>query len=219
MALYRLGGIAALFEAAVYIFGFVVFLGVLGGTGLDTDAARLAYLAETKALTQFANIIIYVAFGAALVVLVTALHTRLQAASPALSKVAAAFGVIWAGIVITSGMVANIGIDMVLTASEASTERAMAIWQSTTVVQEGLGGGVEVVGGLWLLLLSIAGWRGAQLSKGLHALGMVIGACGVLTLIPAISEIGAAVFGLGQILWFLWVGVALLRIPDIPQAA
>lgn len=34
---------------------------------------------------------------------------------------------------------------------------------------------------------------------------------GILTMIPAFGEVGGAVFGLGLILWFLWLGLVMLR--------
>jgi hypothetical protein len=73
-----------------------------------------------------------------------------------------------------------------------------------------LGGAVELPGGLWLLLVSWAAWRGGELPKGLNYLGLLVGAAGVLTAVPTLGELGA-VFGLGSIVWFLWLGIVLLR--------
>jgi hypothetical protein len=78
-------------------------------------------------------------------------------------------------------------------------------------VEEGLGGGIEVPGGLWVLLVSIAGLRGATLPRQLHYLGVGNGLAGILTIVPGV-ELFAVVFGLGMLAWFAWVGVALLRV-------
>lgn len=209
--LQKIGGIAALYEAAAYIIGFTLYFGVLDSSSLDGIAAKLTYLAETKSLQQSANAIIYVGFGVALVVLITALHERLISKSEAMARIASAFGLIWAGLVISSGMIANIGIDMVLDVRATDPAQAATIWQSLAAVQGGLGGGVEIVGGLWLLLLSVAALDGNALPKLLNYLGIVVGSAGIITVIPPISEMGAAIFGLGQILWFLWIGIALLQ--------
>ena len=82
-------------------------------------------------------------------------------------------------------------------------------------MQNGLGGGNEVVGGLWVLLVSLAAlWKGG-LPKTLNYLGVVIGLAGLITVVPGIEVIGAlsglgVVFGLGFIVWFVWVGIFLL---------
>ena len=56
------------------------------------------------------NLFIYVFFGVVLVVLSLALHQRLAAHAEALTKVATAFALIWAGLVIAAGMIANTGL-------------------------------------------------------------------------------------------------------------
>jgi hypothetical protein len=48
-------------------------------------------------------------------------------------------------------------------------------------------------------------------------LGVAVGTAGILTVAPPLTEVGA-VFGLGQILWFAWIGVLMLRRMDGPKA-
>ena len=60
------------------------------------------------------NIFICVVFGVALVVLALALHARLKGGSSALVQIATVFGLIWAGLVIASGMISNIGMNNVV---------------------------------------------------------------------------------------------------------
>ncbi len=74
----------------------------------------------------------------------------------------------------------------------------------------GLGGGNELVGGLWVLLVSIAGWRTRALPRALNAVGIVSAAAGLITVIPGFEDVGM-VFGLGLIVWFAWLGTVLLR--------
>ena len=52
----------------------------------------------------------YVFFGFFLIVLSLALYDRLKSGAPALMQVATAIGIIWAGSLIASGMVANAGL-------------------------------------------------------------------------------------------------------------
>lgn len=76
---------------------------------------------------------------------------------------------------------------------------------------EGLGGGNEIVGGLWVLLVSSAALRAGGLPRALNYLGVVIGVAGLLTVVPALGELGGAIFGLGSIAWFVWLGIVMLR--------
>jgi hypothetical protein len=157
------------------------------------------------------NLIIYVLFGVALVVLSLGLHERLHGESPAVMQVATAFGLIWATVVIASGMVFNVGMERVVDLYATDPGQAATVWQAIHAVFNGIGGGIEILGGLWTLLISWAAWRTGSLSKALNGLGMVVGLAGIVTIVPAFGEIGGAVFGLSQILWFAWLGIAMLR--------
>lgn len=71
------------------------------------------------------------------------------------------------------------------------------------------GGGNEIVGGLWLLLVSWSALRGG-LPKALNGVGLLVGAAGIVMLLPPLADVGA-IFGLGITVWYVWAGVALLR--------
>ena len=78
-------------------------------------------------------------------------------------------------------------------------------------IVEGMGGGNEIVGGLWVLLLSIAAIKADDLSRKFNYLGIFVGFFGILTIYPA--EILTEVFGLSQIVWFSWLGLIMLKQP------
>lgn len=192
--LQRMGGLAALFEASAFVFGFWVFFALLEPAAYgaaDVAAARhVAFLADNRAILTVWNLVIYVAYGAFLVVLALALHERLKGAAPALATTGAAFGLIWAGLVIASGMVANIGLDAIVELAGTDPAGAAVVWPSYQFVVNGLGGGNEIVGGLWVLLVSFAAVRPGGLPRPLNALGAVVGAAGLLTTIPALESLG-----------------------------
>jgi hypothetical protein len=125
-------------------------------------------------------------------------------------QTATAFGLIWAGLVIASGMLIINNMGVVLNLYGTDPAQAASVWVGLKAVEEGLGGGVELPGGLWVLLVSWAALRGGGLPKALNFLGVVIGLAGLLTLVPSL-DVFEAVFGLGFIVWFLWAGIALLR--------
>jgi len=208
--LQKLGGIAALIEAALYVTGFALFLTVLDPSGYEGYAQKVEFLADNQVASFIANLLIYVVFGVVLVVLVLALHAQLKNGSPAIMQTATVFGLIWAGLVIASGMIANIGSSTVVDLFSENQDQAVSLWLAIMTVQEALGGGNEIVGGLWVLLLSWAALRTGKLPKVLNYLGVLVGLAGILTVVPAFDVL-TDVFGLSQIAWFAWLGIVMLR--------
>jgi hypothetical protein len=210
--LQKIGGIAALIEGFVYIVGFAVMLTLLAPDhAADLNSVeKLAFLLERQNIFQALHFLIYVVFGVFLVVLTVALHERLKVGASVLVQIGSAFGLVWAGLVIASGMVANIGLQAVADIYAKDPTLATSVWLAVSTVQNGLGGGVELVGGLWVLLLSFAALRSKALPVALNYIGLLVGLAGILTVIPGLSDLGA-IFGLGQIVWFLWLGSFMWR--------
>lgn len=210
--LQKVGGAAALFNALLYVIGFAFMATVLnpGNTEGWSAAQRLSFVLERKALFQAWTTLIYVVFGVVLVVLSVSLHERLKGASTSLMQITTSFGLIWSGLVIASGMVGSVGLEAVSSLHAADPSQAVSTWTAIGAVQNALGGGVEVVGGLWVLLISLAARGSHGLPKALTYLGFVVGIAGILTVAPPLGELGA-VFGLTQIAWFAWVGILMLR--------
>lgn len=208
----RIGGIAALSAAATFIIGIVMFATVLSDytTGDPTPSESVAFLADNQTAFQIWNIVIYILFGIALVPLALALHERLTANSSPIVPIATAFGIIWATLVIGTGMIANIGLGTVVDLQDSDPAGAASVWSTLDAVQNGLGGGNEIVGGLWVLLISWAALQAQRLPTALCYLGVVSGVAGLVTIVPAFEVIGA-VFGLGLIVWFAWVGAVMMR--------
>ena len=93
----------------------------------------------------------------------------------------------------------------------ANKAQAASLWLAVNSVVTGLGGGNEIVGGLWVLLVSWAALRAGGLPRALAYLGLVLGVAGILqTAVPALEVLGA-IFGLGFIVWFVWLGIVLVR--------
>jgi len=212
--LQRARGIASLIEGGTYVAGFGVMLAYLAPRGF-TDAqgdpaASLTFLLENQAAMYLWYLLIYLVAGAALVVLTLGIHDRLKDTAPALAQVAAAFGLIWSGLVLASGMVALVGQRAAVDLAADNLTEAVSTWSSVSIVQDALGGGIEIVGALWVLLLSIAAIRRRLLPRGLAVLGIVIGVAGMWTLVPQVED-AASVFGLGFIAWYVWAGRTLLR--------
>lgn len=218
--LQKWGGAAALFEALAYIIGFIGFIAVVNVGGITDPVDKVAAIVANQGMLTALMLIVYVAWGASLVVLTLALHERLNGKNSALARTATAFGLIWSVLVIASGMIYIVGMETVVALQVTNPEQAATVWLAIGSIFNGLGGGVEVVGGIWVLLLSVAGLRGGYFGRGLHYLGYLVGAAGVVSVIPAAAEISASIFGLTQIVWFAWLGINMLRRPvSVTQGA
>ena len=209
--LQKMGGVAALYEAVAYVVGIVFFIFLVDSSSVVDPVEKVALLVDNQALMYLITLIIYVVFGVFMVVLSLALHERLKAGSPAMMQTATAFGLIWAGVVIASGMIYNIGMGTVIDLYGTDPAQAATVWLAISSVFDGIGGGVEVLGGLWMLLINWVALKTGKLSKALNYIGLVIGLAGIVTIVPALGELGGMIFGLGQIVWFLWLGIIMLR--------
>jgi hypothetical protein len=59
--------------------------------------------------------------------------------------------------------------------------------------------------------------RAGELPKALNYFGVVLGVVGILSTIPALFLTLALVFGMGKIVWTIWLGIVMLR--SKPNAA
>jgi hypothetical protein len=210
--LQKFGGFAALYMAVAYLIGMVIFLVVLDYPSITDQAQKIALLVDKQMVFFSTNLLMYVFFGVFLIVLTLALYDRLKSGAPAIMQVATVIGIIWAGSLIASGMVSNAGIAPVVALYAKDPAQAALTWQGIETVASGLGNGNgEILGGLLTLLVSLAALRAGGLPKGLNILGLLVGAVGLISIIPGLTEVMVGVFGLSQIIWFVWLGIVLLR--------
>lgn len=208
-SLQKWAGVSALAEAVIYISAFIYFGVYWAFPGDGLAAEQALYFRDNQLVFSLVNLLIYVVFGLFLAVLVCGIYERLKSSSPAIIQLASLFGLIWVGVIIASGMIATIGLQSVVELAPENPERAMEVWSIVSLMVEALGGGNELVGGLWVLLLSIGALRGRQLSKALNYLGLFVGIAGLCTVYPA--DIFTEIFGISQIVWFIWLGFTLLK--------
>jgi hypothetical protein len=209
--LQKFGGLAALYMAISHLIGLVIFIGVLDYLNLTDPMQKLAMNVEKQTVIFSTNLLMYVFFGFALVILSLALYDRMKSGAPALIQVAAAIGLIWAGSLIASGMAANAGLATVVALYAKDPTQAALTFQAIEAITNGLGNANgEILGGAWTLLVSLAALRSGGLTKALNILGLFVGVIGIITIIPALTDF-TGIFGLGQIIWFTWLGIVLLR--------
>ncbi len=207
----KAGGIAALYIALALFAAMPFFLLVVDYQGAGTIAEKVAVVVANYASLYAMYLVSYVFYGFALGVLAFALYDRLAGRAPAMMRAATAMGLLWSVALVTSGMVWNYGMTTVVAVAKTNPAQAQMVWQSVEPVSEALGGaGGEILGGLWILLLSVVALRTGALPKLLGWFGIVLGAAGLASVAPPLQD-AAIAFGLLLIVWFVWVGVALTR--------
>ncbi len=212
--LQKLGGWAAWIHALAYIVSMVlggILMFPLLGRG---PGAYVAFVAGNPAVVYVWNLVAYWGAAVTLVVMVLALYERLRSSAPGAAPLAAAFGLIWAALIIGSGnlMLRDVGLLAELYAADPA--QAAAVWVTLEAVENGIVTGNEVVGSLWVLLVSLAAWRAGPWSPWLNWAGLIISLAGLLTIIPPLGEPLSMLFGVGMIIWSVGIGVALLRAPS-----
>lgn len=217
MTFQKLGGFAGLTCAATYLFGFallVTLLAPLGFGTIDIDPLKVVtFIDANPSLLIVWNTVIYIMNALALIVLVLALHARLQRATPHWASVARAIGLIWATLVLGAGMIGNVAVERAAHIYPSDPQRAAEFWEVLHAVELGLGGGNEIAGGVWILLVSLGAMFGRSLGTLTIGLGLLTGAGGLTTLIPILGDVAGAVFGLGAIAWFIVIGLSLILKP------
>lgn len=215
---HRIGGLAALCISAAYLAAIRYFVLFVDYPNVEDPADKVHLLSEHHASLYAMHLISFEFTALALIVVTLALHARMKPLAPFAMQVATAVGLVRAALLLASVMVYNHGMGVVVDLYPQSPGRAAALWQPVETVAEALGGtGGELLGGIWFLLLNTVALRFGALPRVLGWFGAAIGAAGILSVVPALSALGA-VFGLLSIVWFLCLGVILLRASASRQA-
>lgn len=215
----KIGGMAALYEAAAYLTAIVLFLFVLDYPSIVEPVEKVALLVNHQTTMYIMHLLVYEVFGILLVVLALALYDRLKTNAPAVMQTATALGLIWAGVLIASGMIFNAGIAPVVDLYSKDPAQAVSVWLAIESVSNGLSSANgEILGGLWTLLVSWAALRGGGLPKALNYLGILVGVVGLISVVPVLNDM-TGVFGMSQIVWFVWLGSIMLRNKPVKEAA
>lgn len=207
-SLLRWGALAAFVMPLCYFGMFIIFGVVLSVPQGGVVNDRIAYVAEHQWLLAVAYISGYFVFGGLLLIAVQAIHQRLNVAPSALLNNASFFGLLWVSFMMASGMLSIVGMHTMVLLHYKGSSGAETLFYFYTTVVNALGGGIELLGGLWMLLLGLADWRLRQLPMAFNSLGLVVGALGVLTIHQGLPATKVA-FGLGQVVWLFWLGFLL----------
>lgn len=225
MSTLNKGSIAAIIGALTYIFGFILFFVVLDPTGYETPEQYLAFMLEHRDTFFAGYIVIGIIFSFALIMLVQAIYQRFKPFAPELMGFTAIVGYLWAFMVLSSTFIFLTSLETIEKYYAVDPEQALLINHTVSIVVDALGGGIELIGAIWVLLVSVVGLKNKIYNRVLHYSGLFVGIAGVLTLFSGLSflssntffQLTTAIFGLGQIFWFLLLGIFMFR--DLPYTS
>jgi len=213
------GGIAALLEGLALIGNLVLFLIVQPAMGFKMDywdepSKAVPFVVAHQSYFFFGGLFLIVS---ALIVppIVLALYGRLRALSPGLIATATFFGAIGTAMLLLNAIGQYAEFHAFSSLSTTVAEQAQPYG---SIAYDATNEAGEVGLGLWALLLSWAVVSRGGLPRWLGYFGLLVGAADLLMLI------GLPIGLLLSIVWFIAVGVVLLRAPSVaaqgePQAA
>lgn len=215
----KAGGIASLVCGLTYIFGFVLFFGLIEAPVDGSESSRLTFLLSQRDTFFMGYIVIGIVFSLGLILLNQSLLKIFESTSPIAARFNSSLGNIWATFVLASTFIFLVSLPSLANYANTSEGNAVVVLNSVDIVIDALGGGIELLGALWVLLISYMGIKANKYAKTIHIMGVVVGIAGVLTLFSGISfletvplfEATTAIFGLGQIVWFFALANEMIK--------
>ncbi len=211
--LQKVGGASALVCAGTYILAMGLLSTVLTPMANPSMAFDdfIAFFLPHQTIIFIWHFAMYLVNGAFLTLLTLALYHRLKTDAPALALASACFGLLWTGMVFTSGFITLYGWEVIGNLAATDPTQAAQLRLVVDTMTVGIDHSDRFLGSLWVLLTSWAAMRTRQLPRRLNFLGLVIGAGGIVSsAAPALNELGYG-FGIGVIVWWCWLGIVLLQ--------
>lgn len=213
-SIQKIGGIASIISGVAYLVGIVIsVLVVMPSLNLGPEETIL-FLRDHEIMMFLLYLFIYIVAGVALVFIALAVYERLKQRAKVSAQASLAFGFIWSTLVLASGMMLILDAQVVTELYKTNVAQAIQTYITLTAVENALGGGIELPGGIWIILLSVSGLRAKIWPKALNLLGIAIGIAGVITVLPWLHELGS-LFGVGFIVWFIWMGIIMIRTDEV----
>jgi hypothetical protein len=209
--LQKIGGIAALVQGLLFII-FPIFLFVIlprqglpatAGPDILADPASVLTAASKTPLVSIFGLL-DVPIAVSLVLVVLALHERLQGDSPMMMRIATGAGLIGTVLFLAVGMVRFTGISELAARYSQDQAGVTTAYQAVDTVVEGLNNAAVFAFGWWVLLASWTGLTAGRLPKLFCSVGLLLGVTGIITFVFPVPPV------LG-IVWFPWLGALLLR--------
>lgn len=154
-----------------------------------------------------------------LLLIILALDERLQAGSPAVVRIATMLGLASALLFFAVGGLRFTSYPQLSSLYSQDPGAVGAAYLGYLMVDSGLDRAAIFASGWWLLLMNWVALPLREWSKALSYLGLLVGMGGILGgAMPSLAPIALLLY----IVWFLWLGITLVRAPIVvarPSAA
>lgn len=207
----KIGGLCAILLTLIYLIGIVMNATMLDTSSISDPIKLVEFVMKNEAAMLIWITLLYIVFGFVLSVLSISLYRLFKDTDSLLNQVALGIGMMWSVLVIGSGMVHNIGMEAAIELFANSPEKAGELYRVIQTVHVGLGGGIEIVGAMWTLLVAVIGFRYNVFSRWANILGVIVGIAGILTIIPPLFDYVIMIFALGQMIWWIGIGINMIK--------
>jgi hypothetical protein len=211
--LQKIGGIFSIIASVTYIFAMALALSVLTPMANANLGFHeyIAFLVANKRLIHIWHFSMYFINGVCLTMIVLALYERLKNSSPVIAKMATVFGFIWTAFVFLSGLLIIHGTEAVIELYGKNKNHAEILKQIIDTITMSIDHSDKLLGCLWVGMVSIVALKNKMLPKVVNIIGITISIVGLIgTIIPSLLTI-SYVFGFGAIIWWLCIGVFMIR--------
>ncbi|TDO98649.1 hypothetical protein [Marinomonas balearica] len=206
----RLTGYLSLIQSGIFLLGMVFYIMFLLPITFDLGVVsvdQIGIILDHKNMLQSFYGMTYIVFSVLLLFLNSALCR--DCPNQVLTSITRHFGIVWSVLLLCSGLFVITSFEYIALADVENSIK-MSTLAIANLMMEALGGGNELIGGLWVGSMSIILRKAFYIGRTQWLLGLVIGGIGVITVFPKLSELGAF-FGIGMIIWFAALGVTKLK--------
>ncbi len=188
-----------LYCALAYILGIIYFTIITNYSAIVSVDEKIAFLALNYLPMFVIMNLIYVIFGIMIAFLSLIIYKLFK--KSLFNKIGLIFGLFWSFAVIFAGILFTIGMGKVIEINIIDPNLSIITWTIIEIIFSSIGGGTEILGGLWILIISILAMKNNIFNKYINILGIVVGLSGILSHIPYL-DFFQMVFGIFQIIWF-----------------
>lgn len=204
------GALSALGMALCYVALFVIYGAILPASSNVNVTDKINSISENRMLFKWTYLIGYVLFSGFLCICIQVTHRLYASHSSLIINTASLFGIFWAVVLLSTAMIGLTHLELMHTSLQEDPSTTEILFHSASLLEESLGGGIELLGGVWVMLLGLGGLRYKLFSRAFSWFSILKGVVGICTLVLS-DSILRELFGITGIVWFVWLGTILWK--------